>query len=528
MDGKRRNRGTLLRSKAGFKNRGTQFAVRPVNPALLFHGSDPISHHPVSRVADCPPAAVPVDSPPARRPPWIPFRSPVATLLVGIALFFLLVASGRIGNSDASITLDLSRALLRGTVRLSPDCTSCVRGIDGMRTSQYGIGHSLYLVPYVVAGRAAAGLVPRFPVEMWEEFFASFANGPVILLLLVYLARAWRRLGAGEARIAWGLVLFAFATPLGPYAKLPFSDPLMALGTFAAWYHWSQPAGRCRGIAAGLWLGFALLSRRQADSVVPVLLGLGILDAFRSRRGADLGLALAALAPAVVARLAYNLARFGSPWLERHPGLKVEKIADAALSGSTRFWKVICSDSEGLVVYEFIPVAIALMGAWGLWKASRRGAVAAGTVVAAGISFLVILPFSPGVSFGSRYLVYLVAFLGLAWPFVRIPKSPWARAGWALPVVASVWLMAGGIAIDPLPITLRIRRAPARFDQFGATVAEWRRILSPTDLPDLPQLEASSEWRHDPFRRPDFWWCHLWARRAPTRTPPAGGVSPHF
>jgi hypothetical protein len=292
------------------------------------------------------------------------------------------------------------------------------------------------------------------------------------------------------------------------------------LGTFAAWYHWSTPGLRSRGVAAGLWMGFALLSRRQADAVVPILVALAFLDAISSRRLREFAGLLAGLVPAVIGRLAYNFARFGNPWFERHPGLTTEKVAASVSHGRSRILEILFSDSEGLVVYALVPILIAVLGARGLWRASRRDAIAAVTIVTGGIAFLGILPFSPGVSFGARYLVYLIAFLGLAWPFVRFPTGMPARIAWGLPVACSMLLMATGFAIDPLPVYLRMGRQLPHVGQFHAIALEWRRILSPVDLPDDPVLEASPDWRHDPFRRPDFWWCHLWARSHGAKPPP--------
>ena len=432
--------------------------------------------------------------------------------LLGLLGWFSLTVSGRIGNVDASVMLDLSRALLRGSVALPADCETCATGTGGTLVSPYGLAPSAYWMPFVLLGRAASRLAPSIPPTMWEEFFVSFANVPVITLLLLYLALAWRRAGAPEGRIRQGLVLFALATPLGPYAKLPFSDPLMALALFAAWFHWNVGGRPSSAAIAGCWLGAALLSRRQADSVVPVLVLLWLVESAQGRSWQRFGVCLLGVLPALAIRLAYNTARFGDPWTEDQPGIRGVGMLRAS-GWQPRLVSVLFSDWRGLATYGLVPLGIAALSLRKMHRASPRDAITLVVVVVSGIGFLTALPFGPGVSFGPRYALYLLPFLALAWPYFTVPKPLTIRFPMALAAGFSVWLMAGGTALDMLPVAQRARWMAPPGRQFKALAGEWRRVLSPGEHPDLPQLEASPVWRHAPFERPDFWWCHLWALR---------------
>ena len=122
-----------------------------------------------------------------------PFGIPPALWVLWVA--YVLTVSGRVGNQDVEVTLSMSRAMVEGRVEFPEKMAGSVRGRDGIRTSPYGVGHSLYLVPYLEAGRAAAKVVPKLPVAMWEEFVVSFSNVPVIAGLMAYLVAAWRRMG---------------------------------------------------------------------------------------------------------------------------------------------------------------------------------------------------------------------------------------------------------------------------------------------------------------------------------------------
>lgn len=424
---------------------------------------------------------------------------------------YLLSASGRVGNQDVEITLSMSRVMLEGKVALPTRMSGSVRGTDGIRTSPYGVGHSLYLMPYLGVGRAAAKVVPKLPAAMWEEFVVSFSNVPVIGGLMAYLVAAWRRMGATEARVAVGVGLFGLCSMLWPYAKLPFSDSLMALAVFGAWYHWTQGSARKEPLLGGLWLGVALVSRRQADAVVPILVLMAGVDAWRRGGLWRLGWLSVGLLPAVAMRLGYNLARFGNVFLEKHPGMAGVREVTQSDPGP-QLWEVLFSSSYGFLPYNVVPLAVLVAGFAGFWRHRRHDAVMVLILLAGGIGFLSLMRFGSGVSFGSRYLLYTVAFMGLAWPWISWPQPAWVRWVWVPVVAVSLWLMAAGAALDPVPVMYRVRTAKAPLQQWKGFYGEWGRVLSTDGRSDLPELESNSIWQHDAFRRPDFWWCHLVAR----------------
>lgn len=409
------------------------------------------------------------------------------------------------------MTLSMTRAMLEGEVVVPTGLSGSVRGQGGIRTSPYGVGHSAYLVPYVWVGRGMAAMVPKLPVVMWEEFVVSFANVPVMGGLLAYLVMAWRRAGASEGRVGVGVVLFGLCTMLWPYAKLPFSDSLMALAVFGAWYHWTREGSWRDCLVSGAWLGVALVSRRQADSVVPVLMVLAGVNAWRRGVLWRMGWVVAGMAPGVVLRLWYNAARFGGVFMERQRGLAgVGEVLSA--EPGVWSWDLLFSASYGYLPYNVVPLAVLVVGLAGLWRQRRGDAVVALAILLGGLGFLSLMRFGPGVSFGSRYLVYTVAFLGLAWPFVPRPRSRLAWWAWGPLAAWSLWLMAGGVAVDVLPVMCRVLVSRPPFEQWKGLYGEWGRVLSTRVGPDLAELESDPNWRHDAFRRPDFWWCHLYAR----------------
>lgn len=441
------------------------------------------------------------------------FGLPVRRVLLLILGFFLLTASGRIGNRDVAITVDLSRSLLVGSVAVPDHWKGAPFRPEGGRTSQYGIGHSLSLIPYLLCGRSVAAILPIASGTDWEEFFVSFSNVPVVMLLLYHLARRWRVLGAQDRHIAAGLVVVAIATPIGPYARVPFSDGLLALGILAAWCRWMEGGFRS-SIAAGLWLGVACVSRRQADLVIPFLMFLMAAHAAVSNRWRNLATAVIATLPAVVLRLAYNQARFGSPFMEIHPGLPVDRLVDGAMNHPLAFNpnEVLLSSNHGLLIYGVVPIGVCFLGIRALWRESIWDGIAAIWIPMTGVLTMAKLGFGPGTSFGCRYLIFALPFLLLAWPGIQVPKGWLPRLACALPVAGSVGLMAIGFTLDPLPIETRMKRSIPPMGHFTACGREWGRVLGFSGGSESPELRADTGWNHDPFRRPDLWWCHAVAR----------------
>jgi hypothetical protein len=427
--------------------------------------------------------------------------------------FFLMMASGRVGNRDVAITLQLSRSLLVGNVNLPDGWADAPSRMGGGRTSQYGIGHSLSLIPFVLAGRATAAILPVATRPQWVEFFVSFSNVPVVMLILYYLSRRWRLLGCGDSRVAVGLLIVATATQIGPYAKLPFSDALLALGVLAAWCHWMESGWRS-SMAAGLWLGVAYLSRRQADLVIPFLGVLMVAQAAFLRRWNLLGGLTLAVVPALALRLAYNHARFGSYFGETHPGIPVAFVIQQAANLPLFFNinEVLVSAEHGWLIYGLVPLGILILGVVALRRLSLWDAVAAVWIPLTGVLVMSELSVGPGTSFGARYLLFTMPFLLLAWPGVRTPRGWVPRLACVVVLAGSAGLMATGFALDPLPIEIRMSRSTPPVGYFTACGREWERILGFNPGSEPSELTSDTGWNHDPFRRPDFWWCHAAAR----------------
>ena len=82
----------------------------------------------------------------------------------GALALYLLTAGGSLTSTDAVVTFDLTSSIVeRHSIALSGNVLGldANRGVDGRFYSQYGIGQSLYNIPFYVAGKVATRIAPR-------------------------------------------------------------------------------------------------------------------------------------------------------------------------------------------------------------------------------------------------------------------------------------------------------------------------------------------------------------------------------
>ncbi|MGQ9458346.1 MAG: hypothetical protein ACUVS5_08690 [Anaerolineae bacterium] len=308
-------------------------------------------------------------------------------------------------------------------------------GPDGLLYCRKGPGTTLAALPLVWLGRVVPGL--------------GMATTALLLNMLVtagtaaLLAAWWKRAKYGT-RVALGAAtLFGAATLAWPYSKTFFSEPLTGLGLGMAAYFTLvyRQAGRPReAFLAGVGLGVAVCARMVNALCFPlVVLSLwwpmsraarrqGLRHALGEamQKGWRGMLALAVpVAAAVGLLLAYNAARFGSPWASGY--LPEERFSGDWAQG---ILGLLVSPGRGLLLY--VPILwFALLGWPRLFREHPRDAALWAGVV--GVYLLLYgkwFMWHGGYAWGPRFLVPVVplALLGLA---------PWmegghGRLGWAL------------------------------------------------------------------------------------------------
>jgi hypothetical protein len=404
-------------------------------------------------------------------------RCTAAWLFAGLTLLYVAATGGHVYEPDGLVMARATEALAeRGTLAIDDPGYPpgfLAPGTDGLAYSKYGIGFSLWSVPFHLAGTALETVAPprseavfgaRF---LWyspddrDDAFAflgvALANAPLVAgaCALLYLLALELCLGP---RLALGAALLAgLASPMLVYAKTSFAEPLAACGvtgTALALARWQRTMSGGAALAAGAGLAVAVLAKPAMLVLVPVaacaaaVAAVGrILPADFTLRSMLTALAIGALPVAAVgaALATLNARLFGSAFATGY---------DAELGRFSSPWGpglagLLVSPGRGLLVY-FPAVVLALAGSAALWKHTRWavlwtwGAFAALLLVHAGW-----YGWDGGWCWGPRFLVPALPLLALlaAAGVAAAPLRSAARWGGWLLVAASAALSWTGTLV---------------------------------------------------------------------------------
>jgi hypothetical protein len=444
-------------------------------------------------------------------PSGSPVRLPWAHLGL-ITLIFLACAAGRIGNADAAIMLEQSRSILEGKLSIAVEHHAAV-GVGGLRYSQYGILTSVLWIPFVLAGRLLHLLGAPLGREGCEEFVVSFCAPLVMSGIFVALADVWRRLGADRQSMIRGIWILGLGSMLWSYANFPSSDAIMAAALLMTLREWLiRRDGRSEWIA-GFWLGIALLSRKQAAVIAPVIILLWVIWRMKEagshpiRAGMSSAFTFAAsLLPPLVVLLWYNWARFGSPFVERYPNSELQPIT---LESWTRavagLW---ISATSGLLWYAAPVVAGAVLGARRLLVRSPFLLVAIGLVVASQVAFVACLPYwMGGTTVGPRLLLFAAVLLAI--PLGTLPHRLRIGSSCALWLAFGVGLVVTVpcVLTDPLQVHFRSELEGWQRNTLLVRNDELRVVLGLDQRPE--QYSQHLIQTHRPFQAPNLWWAQI-------------------
>jgi hypothetical protein len=229
-------------------------------------------------------------------------------LAIGAFLLYAATGGGRITGSDEVTMFELSRALLHGGIEVPAGAT--LDGRDGRHYTKNSAGQAVLALPLVAAAEAAGGVshLPPARRELAVRFVASFFDALLAALLLGVFYAAARALEIGAGPSLAAALMLGFTTPLWVYAKSFMAEPLQALGLLLA-LSGSALADRPNWRRAGA-LG-VLLAISAKLSMLPFAL-LAMLP-LRSRLEFARPFVIALLA-AIAGHVAYNVARFGTPF----------------------------------------------------------------------------------------------------------------------------------------------------------------------------------------------------------------------
>jgi hypothetical protein len=439
-------------------------------------------------------------------------------MATGLTLLCLLTAGGGMTTTDAVVAYDVTRNIVEhGTIATSGDLIGnpAYRGRDGRYYSPFGIAQSVWNIPFYLIGRAATAIAGSpGNADTVPKAVVALATVPAVALLGWICFELALELGAAPAKAATTVLLLIVGTPLWPYSRFGFNQPLTAMFLWAAIL--SAVAG-ARGresalIASGAFAGLALLTRHEMLGAA-VILG-AFVAATGTARSKSLMMFAIGLMPFVAIWALLNWWRFGNPLESGYLADRVPGYGGSILEGGLG---LLFSPYSSLLLY----CPVVLLGAAGLRALGRRNVPAMVLFTTICVTYFALYAslgnWMGGRSYGPRYLVPFLP--ALVMPLAFWTPSARTRAVAFAIVVLSIAIQIPGVLVDYSKV--RMARATA-----GETVAQdmrWSGMplwlnaqaaasSAPQVVQHLATPESAPRLKLDELRRAtgfDFWWLHL-------------------
>ena len=455
-------------------------------------------------------------------------RRVLALTSASLLCVYLLTMAGRLTSGDGETVYQTTRALVtRGQLGV-PQRPETAPGRNGTHYGKYGLGQSIVQAPFFVVGHVV-GRVLDVSDDRPARFTVAMTNSFVTAALAAVFWITARTLGAGSRAATGATLTLGIATPLWPYARSDFSEPLQTLCLLVVFlctlWWWRRPT-TWLAIAVGGAAAAAFLTK-AASTVVLVPLGAFYLYCVwlrlrkAPRRG--VGALLSAALPVAIAGLlqgALNLYRFGSP---SEFGYGTEPALGFTTPLLTGAGYLLFSSGKGLL--WFAPPA--LLGAFLLVPLARRRPVEALAILAVSLFELAYFArwwaWHGDWSWGPRYLYLTLPFLLLPIALlldrilVRVATAPVAIAGLVVAVLGVVVDYGGYYSVVSSQIGRGVDVTEARL------VPPFSPILGHAWLARASAHQLFSAWRdkdHDARANP-AWGQHPWAASHPGLAPEA-------
>jgi hypothetical protein len=231
-------------------------------------------------------------------------------IFFGFLAFNIAFTRGHFYLTDEMQVFQQARGLWeRGNLAVAPNINT-VRGRGGLYYAQYGIGQSVFALPFYAAGKSVrqfleshhagswirtfAGPVIGDPEKRWggevEIFFVNLFCAFVMAALLALFFRFNLRLGAAPRWAVVATVLIGLTTHLAGFGVEFLQHPAEALLLLLAFYllfdDAERPSRRDR-VLAGVCAGAMILVRASAVVLVPALAAYLFWNAFRRSRAME-------------------------------------------------------------------------------------------------------------------------------------------------------------------------------------------------------------------------------------------------
>jgi hypothetical protein len=404
--------------------------------------------------------------------------------LAALALvIYITTTGGSLTTTDAVATFDVTKNLIEHrSVAMTGNLlgSEAERGRDGRYYSPFGIGQSLYNVPFYLAGRSAARWISPGRVKPDTIEKAAVGAGVTIAAAaVVYLTYQLAVAITGSVGAALlGAVTVAFASILWPYARFGFNQPLACAALAAAVNalvrsnRWSS-----RLYESGLWVGVSLLVRHEMIlGALPMVVWIVSASDRDSRaRMANLLRFMIPVTAALAIWLTFNYWRFGDPL---DTGLRRDPVPGFGSPVIPGLLGLFFSPSASVLLYS----PFAVLGLFGLIQLARTRPRDGGLLLALVAIFAVMYAslgnWLGGRSYGSRYLVVVLPYLACGWAWCLVVLSNRVRRiVFVLVVTTGIIVQLPGVLVDYAKVSQTVDRGES-----SVTERQWSWQTSPLVL----------------------------------------------
>ncbi len=393
-------------------------------------------------------------------------------LFLFFGCLYFLTNSGDFLISDGEVMFQTTVALGSGkglALRPDPGLPQIVPGRDGQYFSKYGLGTPLAALPFYLAGRGLAKLLPGADGMGLGHFMVAQLNVVASAASVALLFMIGTLMFASHGTALLIAVIYGLATSVWPYSGVFFSEPLFTLCLLVALL--ASLLYRLNGkplwlATAGAALGYMVMVKASGLVLVPLFLGY-LLLAWKPRalqrpwEPAALGMPLAAAAALV---FWHNYLRFGNPLDNGYSG---ETFSTPLLAG---LYGLLFSSGKSVFLYS--PPLI--LAPWGLARLIRRAAPE-GILITAAVLAMVLY-----------YSAWWAWYGGWCWgPRFLVPVVPLAMLGLGTVPWQSLWVKAFGLALSVLGTGVQLLGVLVDFNRYIASVVqddpqrEWLYIFYP-------------------------------------------------
>ena len=288
-------------------------------------------------------------------------------------------------------------------------------GLDGKFYSQYGLGHSLYNIPFYLLGHHLCRFNPIFESQYRRiTMFTTLLGQPFITSLTSVLIFIFcLKLGYQKKTSFLLTVIYGFGTMAWPYAKFDFTEPILCfliLASLVAFFYFKN-FGKIRYLFIGsLLLGFGIITKIVTTLIIPIVIFYLFFDINRFKLKRELWKEIIIfVTPILLGFISvglYNLVRFDNIFIT---GYKNEFELNL-LSYLTKFKENIIGPYGSIFLYSPILIFF-LLGIKPFYKRHKMEGILLYSVV---LVFLLFYPLTTNECYyGPRYLVSLMPLMAI-------------------------------------------------------------------------------------------------------------------